>query len=133
MQSRQGWQKQNSVQESGSVCTNAGVNGILCNRLAILAPNSFVGPCRLCRGLPLVSGPASCVRLRLSLLCQAQALPLCEFGVKEDEAGVAALLDLADDGVNGGFLLDLLPYEAPEEVLGGLVFLGGSDIHKIVD
>lgn len=36
--------KQNSVQESGSAYTIAGVNGILCNRLAILAPNSCHHP-----------------------------------------------------------------------------------------
>ena len=121
------------MQESGSACTNAGVTDILCNRQAILAPNSCVGTCLLCRDLPLVSRPASCIRLRLCLFCQTRALPLGEFGVEEDEAGIAALLDLADDGVNGGFFLDLLPYEAPEEILGGLVFLGGSDIHEIVD
>ena len=136
------------MQESGSAYTIAGVNDILCNRLAILAPNSCVGACLLCQDLslvsdsgacvsgsllcrtqPLASGPVSCVRLCLL----AQALPLGEFGVEEDEAGVAALLDLAYDGVNRGFFLDLLPYEAPEEVLGGLVFLGGGDIHEIVD
>ena len=105
------------------------------HRILVLGPVSCVGLCRLrqgsllCRPLPLASGLAFCVRLCLL----AQALPLGEFGVEEDEAGVAALLDLADDGVNGGFFLDLLPYEAPEEILGGLVFLGGGDIHEIVD
>lgn len=75
--------KHHSVQESDSVCTNARVNGILHNRLAILAPNSC-------------AGPAFCIRLCLL----AQALPLGEFGVKEDQAAVAALLDFADNGVN---------------------------------
>ena len=72
------------------------------HRILVLDPVSCVRLCRLrhgsllCRTLPLASGPAFCVRLWLL----AQALSLGEFGVEEDEAGVAALLDLADDGVN---------------------------------